>query len=41
MLMGYIKIVIGVLSTGEGIRAAGVLTQKLTVLILFGVLLSA
>lgn len=41
MLMGYIKVVIGVLSTGEGIGAAGVLTQKLAVLVLFGVLLGS
>ncbi len=41
MLMGYIKVVIGVLSTGEGIGAAGVLAQKLTVLVLFGVLLGS
>lgn len=41
MLMGYIKVVIGVLSAGESVRAAGVLTQKLAVLILFGILLGA
>lgn len=41
MLMGYVKIVICVLSTGEGVGAAGMLAQKLAVLVLFGILLSA
>ena len=37
--MGHIKVVVGVLSAGEGIGAACVLTQELAVLILLGVLL--
>lgn len=39
--MGYVKVVIGVLSAGKGIRAPGMLTQELTILVLFGVLLSS
>lgn len=39
VLMGHIKVVVGVLSAGEGIGAARVLAQELAVLILLGVLL--
>lgn len=37
--MRHIKVVVSVLSTGEGIGAASMLTQKLAVLIFFRVLL--
>lgn len=39
--MRHIKVVVGVFSAGEGIGAAGVLAEKLAVLVLFRVLLSA
>lgn len=39
--MGHVKVVIGVLSAGEGVGTASVLAQELAVLVLFGVLLRA
>ena len=39
VLMGHVKVIIGVLPTGKGIGAARVLTEELAVLILLGVLL--
>lgn len=39
MLVGHVKVVVGVLPTGEGVGAARVLTEELAVLVLFGVLL--
>ena len=39
--MGNVKVVVGVLAAGEGVGAAGVLAQKLAVLVLFGILLGA
>lgn len=41
MLMGNIKVVVCVLSAGEGVGAACMLVQKLAVLVLFGVLLGS
>lgn len=41
VLMGYVKVVVGVLSASESIGAASMLTEKLAVLILLGVLLCA
>lgn len=37
--MGYIEVVVGVFSAGEGVGAACVFAQELAVLILLGVLL--
>lgn len=37
--MGHVEVIVGMLSAGEGIGAACVLTEKLAVLILLGVLL--
>lgn len=37
--MGHIEVIVGVLPTGEGIGAASVFAEELTVLILLGVLL--
>lgn len=41
VLMGNIKVIVCVLSAGEGVGAAGVLAQKLAVFVLFGVLLGS
>lgn len=41
VLMGNIKVVVCMLSTGEGVGAAGVFAQKLAVLVLFGILLGS
>lgn len=37
--MGHVKVVVGMLSTGEGIGAACVFTEELAVLVLLWVLL--
>lgn len=39
--MGNIKVVVCVLSAGEGVGAAGVFAQELAVLVLFGILLGS
>ena len=39
VLMGHVKVVVGMLSTGKSIGAACVLTEELAVLILLGILL--
>lgn len=37
--MGHVEVIVGMLSTGEGIGAARVLAEELAVLILLGVFL--
>ena len=39
--MGHVKVVVGVLATGEGVGAARVLAEELAVFVLLGVLLCA
>lgn len=39
VLMGHVKVIVGMLSTGKGIGTACVLAEELAVLILLGVLL--
>lgn len=37
--MGHVKVIVGMLSTGEGIGASSMLAEELAVLILLGILL--
>lgn len=41
VLMGNIKVIVCVLSAGEGVGTASMLAQKLAVFVLFGILLGS